>query len=60
MNRAALIKTTWSILSDNNDLYQFVKDVIRLSSSGRKLRKVNSSLVARCHVAINIIFDHAF
>lgn len=59
MNRVALIKTTWNLLVDDNELYQFVKRNVRLSSGRGRLRCINSSVVARCKVVVPIISANA-
>ena len=59
MNRAALMKTTWSLLTDNSTLCAFVRGKLRLSSSGSHLKKVRSSLLVGCRAALSIILEYA-
>ena len=59
MNRAALIKTTWNLLVDDNELYQFIKRNVRVSSGGGQLRCINTSVVAGCKPVVPIISANA-
>ncbi|KAM7497451.1 hypothetical protein LguiA_021865 [Lonicera macranthoides] len=59
MNKASLVKTTCNLLVDDNELYQFVKCNVKLTSGGGRFRHIKSSVMAGLKAVVPIIFVNA-
>ncbi|KAM7517189.1 hypothetical protein LguiA_006772 [Lonicera macranthoides] len=59
MNRAALVKTAWQMLVNDDALCSFVRTNVNLTSSGKRLKHCNSSLINGFKAATVIISSYA-